>query len=336
MQAKKRAKPVKFGKKANADPVVKAEDQAKKIEEEAEDIKRRVRELESQQAEEKASENEPKAQESDSKSEPEVEELIGDLPEHKSVEAHYSSIETLDIKETPQEEGEVESLEAEPVNEENTKEENEDKDDILPEDVTKDDIKSEETAETEDQEQVEDEPAAPIINRDGAFFNTPPDSFDRQKSAFPYFLKVALIAFLLGLTFFAGIYYAVKNQTFKSIIPFGQVSEPTKTPPSPTPTEVPVDLSKYTIRVLNGTGRSGEAATVRDDLNTAGFNVVSIGNAAGDDIEQTQITAIEKVEVEFLDRLKKTLGETYVVGETARVATAAAEIVVTIGSETAE
>jgi chemotaxis protein histidine kinase CheA len=332
MQAKKRAKPVKFGKKVNADPVVKAEDQAKKIEEEAEDIKRRVRELESQQAEEKPADEEPREQKSISEPKPEDEEL----PEHKNIEAHYSSIETLDIKETPQEEGEVESVDVEPVSEEENMKENEDKEDILPADVTRDDSKSEDSAETEEQEQVKDEPAAPIINRDGAFFNTPPDSFDRQKSPFPYFLKVALIAFLLGLTFFAGIYYAVKNQTFKSIMPFGQVSEPTETPPTPTPTEVPVDLSKYTIRVLNGTGRSGEAATVRDDLNTAGFNVVSIGNAAGDDIEQTQITAVEKVEVEFLDRLKKTLGETYVIGETTRAATAAAEIVITIGTETAE
>jgi hypothetical protein len=335
MQAKKRAKPVKFGKKANVDPVVKAEDQARIIEEEAEDIKRRVRELEAQQAEVKSSEEETKVQEPDPVSDPEGEELAEELPEQKGIEAHYSSVETLDIKEVPQEQIEAESMEAEPVNDKDITEENEDKDEI-PADVTQDDNKSEDSNEADNSEETKDEPTAPIINRDGAFFNTPPDSFDRKKSPFPYFLKVAFIAFLLGLTFFAGIYYTVKNQTFKSIIPFGQVSKPTEAPPAPTPTDVPVDLSKYTIRVLNGTGRTGEAATVRDDLKSAGFNVVSIGNATGDNIQETQITAVEKVEVEFLERLKKALGESYAVGETTRVATAAAEIVVTIGSETAE
>ena len=49
--------------------------------------------------------------------------------------------------------------------------------------------------------------------------------------------------------------------------------------PTLTPTPEPVDLSKYNVRILNGSGITGEAAKVKILLTTLTFAKVSTGNA---------------------------------------------------------
>ena len=57
------------------------------------------------------------------------------------------------------------------------------------------------------------------LEKDQAFFNQPPDGVDKKKSSLPYFFTIMVITFIVGLAFFAGIYYAVNNKAMK-FLPF--------------------------------------------------------------------------------------------------------------------
>lgn len=109
---------------------------------------------------------------------------------------------------------------------------------------------------------------------------------------------------------------------------------------SPTPTAMPeptkaVDLTKYEIKVLNGSEVDGEAGRQKESLEAKGFTVFSIGNAANSDYIETIIQAKKTVEPAFLNKLKSVLGESFVVGETGELSSDAdSDVIVIIGSET--
>lgn len=312
MQSKKRAKAVKFGEKQKKEDI-KKEEQAtgdSAIKEEP--------------AEEKVSpEDKTKAAEGVS------------IPH--GVEAHFSSVQTLDIKELPDEEDAASDDEAQAETNEAgavTKPTDETVPAQVNETPEQEETPSEEDGGNEENEEAEPPDESPI-NKDGAFFNSPPDDYDNNKRRLPYYILVTFIAFLLGLAFFAGIYYAVSNKGEKALFPKDQVSEVTQEPET-TPTEKPVDLTKYNIRVLNGTGTSGVAARVRGELESAGFKVGSVGNADRDDYEETEIATNTKVEKEYTDKLREFLSKSYKVGAVSEQATGAADVTVTIGSASGE
>lgn len=89
--------------------------------------------------------------------------------------------------------------------------------------------------------------------------------------------------------------------------------EPTPTPApivaEPTPEEV--DLTAYSIQVLNGSGIAGEAANAQSSLQDAGFKVPEIGNAPDSNFEDTQIAAKSNVSKEFIKKLQESLETNY-------------------------
>lgn len=100
-----------------------------------------------------------------------------------------------------------------------------------------------------------------------------------------------------------------------------QATIPTPTPiiaqqQSPTPTPVAIDVSKYKIEVLNGSGIEGEAAKVRGLLEEEKFIVSSIGNADAVNYQKTIIQAKKTIPKEFLDKLKGFLDKSYVLDDT--------------------
>lgn len=310
MQSKKRAKPVKFGRQAKEKP---------------------------QQASAKDEKVVKEAVEPESAEEKQV---------NKGIEAHFTStVETIDISTTSRED-DVDPVKEDQVEEElpaNTKptdlEEHEE------EEVQEDEQEEvkEDEANTADLKKEEEEIVSPeedvnesLIDKDVAFFNTPPDAYDNKKSMIPYFLRVMLLTFVLGLVFFAGIYYAVSHKN--DLLSFINRPTPkvTVAPGEISPTQKPVDLAAYGVRVLNGTSTAGEAAKLRDELKAAGFNVVSVGNAAKDDFQKTQIEAVKKVDQAFLAKLEETIKKSYAVGDVKTLSTASADVVVTIGSESAK
>lgn len=109
---------------------------------------------------------------------------------------------------------------------------------------------------------------------------------------------VILLVILLGMI--GGGYY-FKDQILSKIgvkLP-GSGSEevalePTPTPQptpesSPSPTPVALDRSKYTLKVLNGTSKSGAATELSDSLKELGWKVSSVGNAGSVDTPQTLV-----------------------------------------------
>ncbi|HVF68954.1 MAG TPA: LytR C-terminal domain-containing protein [Xanthomonadales bacterium] len=321
MQSKKRAKPVKFGPKSKPEP--KAASVPPK--EDAEPV------VEKEQPE-------------DIKNEKDIEtpvEVSSD--EVPSVEAIISSTtEIIEIKEVtkePEKENPDKVKEKEEVVQDPPDEEKEA--DVAAADKSEEDDAPSDNEEESGSSEVD---GAPIdesvddspVNKDGAFFNAPPDEYDKKKSMLPYFLRVMVITFILGMVFFAGIYYAVTNKS--KLFPATNKStvEVTEAPAAIAPTKKPVDLSLYTIQVLNGTNTSGVAAKVRDQLTTEGFKVGSVGNAKTDDFEKTEIAVAEKVEKEYLDKLKEILSKTYVLGEVTALASGSSDVVITIGSSSAK
>ena len=130
----------------------------------------------------------------------------------------------------------------------------------------------------------------------------------RGKHHFPNIIIV--IIFLIMLVSIGGFLMYNKNMFPKN--------KPSPTPTSlktisPTPKTAPtpeIDLSNYTITILNGTGREGEATRLETLLQDNGFNVVKTGNADTYDYEKTEVRFKENVPDEAklpLDKLLKTL-----------------------------
>ncbi len=109
--------------------------------------------------------------------------------------------------------------------------------------------------------------------------------------------------------------------------------------PTPTPaaSDEDVNLSVYTISVLNGSGIKGEASTLQKKLDAEGYNVTTIGNAE-DDVVKTLIEVKDKVSKSYINKLKEELSVTYTldtdVGELS--SSNEEDVVITIGSATHE
>lgn len=94
----------------------------------------------------------------------------------------------------------------------------------------------------------------------------------------------------------------------------------TPTPTSkltPTPTAVAIKLDKSTLRVSvqNGSGESGVAGKGSTILKTAGYNVVSTGNADNYDYKNVTIK-VKSTKKGFLPLLEKDLSKDYTIGDT--------------------
>lgn len=161
-----------------------------------------------------------------------------------------------------------------------------------------------------------------------------------------YFIVVALLSFILGLGAMAGASYLGLVKVNLTQLPAGVkipgliTQKPTVTPVPPTvaPTQKPVDLTAYTIAVLNGSGISGKAADAKKTLSDAGFTVSSTGNADKSTYTKTEISAKKTVNHDYLTKLEEELNKSYDVDTT--VATSpdsdTTDVTVTLGSQTAQ
>lgn len=310
MQSKKRAKPVKFG--TSIKDKEKIQKEAARIEKAAAAASA-VDPREEEKEELSVTENVKKHD-----AEPESEKVVDPAEESVGEDESENSKKEVEEPESPDTLRELPDIDEKVDKSESTEDE-----------VNLEESKTDENEASEDAKEK-------LANKDVAFFNMPPDAYDKKNSMLPYFFRVMLVTFVLGLVFFAGIYYAVSHKN--DLMSFINRATPTvtKAPVEVTPTQVPVDLKAYSIRVLNGTSTSGLAAKVRDELNASGFNVISVGNADEDDYQKTQIEVVKKVDSAFLDKLKETIGESYEVGDVKTLSTASADVVVTIGSESAK
>ncbi len=189
--------------------------------------------------------------------------------------------------------------------------------------------------------QPQPETSAPTPPKSGSSFGK--DSYEKEGKShfFRYFLLLTCVAFLVGLSILAGIFYGLpKYKTMLTNLPILQ--KPTVTPkPSPTTTvtPTPAKVTSYKIKLLNGSGITGQAAKVKSQLVTAGFTVAVVGNADNSTFTKTIISAQKEVDENYTKKLIETLKKSYDVDTAVKSIPSGvgdANIIVTIGSSLAK
>jgi hypothetical protein len=143
--------------------------------------------------------------------------------------------------------------------------------------------------------------------------------------------------FLLG-ALLGGIFFYQKQIAGSTLIPTPTPPDYTNTAATPTPAPTAqIDLTKYPVKVMNGSGIAGQAGVVKDLLTTAGFSVSGTSNAATYDFTKTIVKAKTDVPVAFLTQLTSALGKSYVLDTNQSLATSSAdEVQVIVGSTKAQ
>lgn len=136
----------------------------------------------------------------------------------------------------------------------------------------------------------------------GNVFNSKYDSLGRPKGSSKLHIFILI---LLGLAIIGGTVYLLRSQ-------FSKESTPTPTPeapivtPSPEPTPAPLERSKFKVRVLNGTTKSGLAASVSAKLKGLGYQSDKVGNATNSAFEKT-VVRVKSSATGLLDQLVRDL-----------------------------
>lgn len=194
---------------------------------------------------------------------------------------------------------------------------------------------TQEEEENETKEEVEakddEEVAKPAESSFSTAFPTEKKSEGGKKSKVIIVICLCIIFTILG--FFGGYLYA---RNMGSVNSSESLSTDTAPVPSATPTPEEVDLSAYSIEVLNGSGVAGVAGTEQQALETDGFSVENTGNAETQDFAETVVAVTSSVPDDFIKKLKDSLSERYVLAtDTESLASDSTyDVVVTVGSET--
>ena len=132
----------------------------------------------------------------------------------------------------------------------------------------------------------------------------------KKKKLWIIIAVVVLVLILAG----GALWYFRENVLKQVFAPDKLTPTPTQAVPTPATdsAQIELDLSEYSIKVLNGSGIAGEAARVQGILEDEEFSVEEIGNADTADYEGTVIQAKEDVSEEFLDKLKELLEEEFI------------------------
>lgn len=147
-------------------------------------------------------------------------------------------------------------------------------------------------------------------------------------------ITICLIIIFTLIGFVGGYFYGKSVSSNNTVTPSSEIETiPTFTP---TPTEEEVDLSAYSIEILNGSGVAGVAGDEQDALVADGFSVENTGNAENQDFTETMISVKSSVPAEFIQKLRDSLSERYVVtsGTEDLEDDNDYDVVITIGSET--
>ncbi len=125
-------------------------------------------------------------------------------------------------------------------------------------------------------------------------------------------ILTAFIFIILGAVA-GGVFYYQRSLKLppKDLTNQNQNEEKILTSPTPIPTTPikQVDLTKFSLNVLNGSGKKGEAASVKTLLIEGGFSEekISVGNAKTYDYKETLVTLKENVDEEVFQKIKESL-----------------------------
>jgi len=135
-----------------------------------------------------------------------------------------------------------------------------------------------------------------------------------------------IFAYVFGIQKISDTNIEQSTQTQNATIEPVQSSTPV---PSASPS---ADLSKYKIKILNGSGISGEAGKVQDLVEEAGFSVLSTGNASTYDYTKTEITLKTGIDPDFVNSLVSALEEVYQLDDVKTLSSQTNDITVIVGN----
>lgn len=236
---------------------------------------------------------------------------------------------TIEVEQTVEEAKESEKIETLNETAEVEKEEVKDSEES-PKEIEEEKTEKEESDQEADEEKNEEskksDPFSPVLE--------PLEESESENNSISWkkIFAYTFIAAFVGILILGGFLFLAKNYDLnfdkKSTT---EIATPTS---APTPTVVEIDKEAYEIKVLNGSGIAGEAAKVQATLEAAGFKVSEIGNADSQDFTTSEISALEKVDEEYLAELKKTLGKRGSVKIVEVDSTQTDEVIIIIGSTT--
>jgi outer membrane biosynthesis protein TonB len=143
---------------------------------------------------------------------------------------------------------------------------------------------------------------------------TPPATGAEKGGSMGKVLAVLLVLLILG-ALGGGVYYYQKNvagtTTTNNEVTKNTPEVTTAPTETPTPTVASVDLSKYKVQVLNGSGTPGEAGKAQGYLETAGFKEFKTGNASAFNYTKTEVSLKASVSDEVFTAIEKALSSHY-------------------------
>jgi hypothetical protein len=111
------------------------------------------------------------------------------------------------------------------------------------------------------------------------------------------------------------------------------VVAPTVSEEIPSPTEVPVEIERdeIKIQILNGSGISGAAGDLREEMEDLGYSDIVVGNASNQDYETTEVTFYEELPQGVRDEIIAKLEDVYQSVDTGTGSTGDYDIVIITG-----
>ena len=137
------------------------------------------------------------------------------------------------------------------------------------------------------------------------------------------------LGFLVAVAYFSYMYGLTQG---KNVAAIAEKSKKATVTPTLTETQEEVDLSAYTIEILNGSGKSGEASVLQDSLVEMGYKVEKIGNSP-DSVKKTIIKSKKSVPTSFVKSLNKELADTYTLDDAEELEISeVTDVIIVIGS----
>jgi hypothetical protein len=204
------------------------------------------------------------------------------------------------------------------------------------EDPEKEKIEAEEEN-LEKEENPENTDLSDVNPSTDSIFSSPPEDGSPKKGKSTSLIIIICLCVIFLLAGFVGGYFYAKNLSPQADSQKSEKKMKVENTSTPTPTEEEIDLSAYSIEVLNGSGIGGVAGKEKSALEDDGFTVENTGNADTQDYSETSISFKAGVPDAFIDELKKSLSKRYVIASDAGELDDESDydVVITLGSEIA-
>jgi hypothetical protein len=159
-------------------------------------------------------------------------------------------------------------------------------------------------------------------------------------------ITVGVILLLFGILI-GGVFYYRSNvgdeaeeatsSPSEEIVTNETITESPTSTPTPTPEEE-LDLSNYSVNILNGSGIAGEAGRASSLLEELGFSELDTGNADSYEYTTTVISLKKEVPDGVYEKIKESLSTDYIVekSDEALEEDSTYDVVITVGSRKAE